>query len=155
KLKLAALSLCLLGIVTTGAGWLIRPSVRAGPPQRAPAATQVPITPKRDDPDPSQARMTVAGRVLDPQGTTVPAAAVLVVLGSKFSDVPRVTTTTYPGTCDRSGRFGIDMPRSTSAQHDSLFVMATAPGYGVGWIRLGPDEERPTADIALRPEQII
>jgi RNA polymerase sigma factor (sigma-70 family) len=155
KLKLAALSLCLLAIVATGAGWLIRPSARAGQPQRAPAASQVPIAPKRNDPDPSRARMTVAGRVLDPQGKTVTDASVLVVLRSKFTEVPQLMTTAYPGTCDRSGRFGIDMPRTTSARHESLFVMATAPSHGVGWTRLGPDEERPTADITLRPEQII
>ena len=30
-----------------------------------------------------------------------------------------------------------------------------APGYGVGWVELDPDDDQPTADISLRPEQVI
>jgi protocatechuate 3,4-dioxygenase beta subunit len=30
-----------------------------------------------------------------------------------------------------------------------------APGYGVGWVTLDPDHDQPTAEISLRPEQVI
>ncbi len=30
-----------------------------------------------------------------------------------------------------------------------------APGYGVGWVTLDPDDDQPTAEISLRPEQVI
>ncbi len=34
-------------------------------------------------------------------------------------------------------------------------AVAIAPGYGAGWVELDPDADRPTADISLRPEQVI
>ena len=34
-------------------------------------------------------------------------------------------------------------------------MIALAPGYGVAWVTLDPDDDRPTADITLRPEQVI
>ena len=30
-----------------------------------------------------------------------------------------------------------------------------APGYGVGWVTLDPDDDQPAAEISLRPEQVI
>ena len=32
---------------------------------------------------------------------------------------------------------------------------AMAPGYGVGWAELDPDEDQPSAEIRLMPEQVI
>ena len=34
-------------------------------------------------------------------------------------------------------------------------AVAMAPGYGVGWVTLDPDDAQPTAEISLRPEQVI
>ncbi len=34
-------------------------------------------------------------------------------------------------------------------------AVALAPGFGAGWVELDPDADRPAADIALRPEQVI
>ena len=64
-------------------------------------------------------------------------------------------TTAYERRCDGSGRFRIELPRTSSARHDALTVTALAPGYGLGWAELDPDAESPTADVALRPEQVI
>ncbi len=45
--------------------------------------------------------------------------------------------------------------RTSSAQYEDCGVVALAPGFGAAWTELDPDDERPTADIALRPEQVI
>ncbi len=34
-------------------------------------------------------------------------------------------------------------------------AVAMAPGHGAGWVELDPDDDRPMADIRLRPEQVI
>jgi hypothetical protein len=56
---------------------------------------------------------------------------------------------------DGSGRFRIDAPRTSSTRHEDLGAVALAPGHGVGWVELDPDDDQPTADISLRPEQVI
>ena len=63
--------------------------------------------------------------------------------------------TAHHGRCDGSGRFRIELPRTSSARHDRLVATAMAPGYGIGWAELDPDADPPPADIALRPEQVI
>jgi hypothetical protein len=54
-----------------------------------------------------------------------------------------------------SGRFRIDAPRTSSSHHEAFGAVALAPGFGVGWVQLDPDDDQPTADITLRPEQVI
>ena len=56
---------------------------------------------------------------------------------------------------DGSGRFRIDAPRTSSTRHEDFGVVAMAPGYGAGWVRLDPDDDQPAAEISLRPEQVI
>ncbi len=56
---------------------------------------------------------------------------------------------------DGSGRFRIDAPRTSSTRHEEFGAVAMAPGYGVGWVTLDPDDDQPTAEISLRPEQVI
>ncbi len=63
--------------------------------------------------------------------------------------------TAHEGRCDGSGRFRIELPRTTSARQYGLTVTAMAPGYGIGWADLDPDADPPVADIALRPELIV
>ncbi len=110
-----------------------------------------------DDPTPP---MTVTGRVLDPAGKPVPHAAVTVFVRSKLSDRPLPfsvfgMTTAFERRCDGSGRFRIELARTSSARHHTLTITALAPGYGMSWAELDPDAESPTVDVALRPEQII
>ena len=104
--------------------------------------------------------MTVSGRVLDPAGKPVADAAVMVIVQAKQPLRPMFTRAMRPmiefqGRSDGSGRFGIALPRTSSARHDLLVVTALAPGFGVGWTELDPDAEPPTGDVALRPEQVI
>ena len=107
------------------------------------------------------ARMTVTGRVLDPSGKPVPDAAVMVIVRSKYANRPLLeraasgAMTAHEGRCDGSGRFRIELPRTTSARQYGLTVTAMAPGYGIGWTELDPDADPPVADVALRPELIV
>ena len=118
---------------------------------------------KADDPPTGNraARMTLTGRVLDPQGKPVPDAAVLVIVRSKYASRPLFersgagAMTAHEGRCDGSGRFRIELPRTTSARQYGLTLMALAPGYGTGWTDLDPDADPAVADVALRPELIV
>jgi beta-lactamase regulating signal transducer with metallopeptidase domain/protocatechuate 3,4-dioxygenase beta subunit len=134
--------------------------LRLGPrADAAPATVQEPIAGKPATADP-EARMTITGRVLDPQGKPVPDAAVMIVLRWKLFGRPTMITgigpmTAHEGRCDGSGRFRIELPRLTSARQDNAFAVALAPGYGVGWTELDPDAEPAAVDVALRPEQVV
>jgi beta-lactamase regulating signal transducer with metallopeptidase domain len=113
--------------------------------------------PAADEPT---ARMTVTGRVLDPSGKPVPDAAVMLVVQSKQSNRPVFTrairrATVHEGRCDGSGRFRVELPRTSSARDDALTISALAPGFALGWVGLDLDADAPTAEIALSPEQVI
>ncbi len=47
------------------------------------------------------------------------------------------------------------MPRISSATHHEVGAAARAPGFGMGWTGFDLDAESPTADVTLRPEQVI
>jgi protocatechuate 3,4-dioxygenase beta subunit len=106
------------------------------------------------------ARMFVTGRVLGPQGKPVPNAAVMIHVrnyGRAVSSQSRLKLTPIGNArTDGPGRFRIDAPRTSSWRFDDdLGAVAMAPGFGVGWAKLDVDSDEPTADITLRPEQII
>jgi protocatechuate 3,4-dioxygenase beta subunit len=158
-----ALSLLLLGAIGTSAGDSAGALAMNDDPKRSPAAPQSPVAAKPGDaaPSPAPGRMFVVGRVLDAEGKPVPGAAVMAharSLGpgsapyyvSRFKLIPL-----GDARADGSGRFRIDAPRTSSSQHDWFAAVALAPGLGVGWVALDPDDDRPAAEILLRPEQVI
>ena len=63
------------------------------------------------------------------------------------SDAATPTPTAASGWTHRGPR------RSDSSKE--LYVLTTAPGFGVGWAKLNPDAEQPAAEIRLRTEQLI
>jgi hypothetical protein len=104
--------------------------------------------------------MFVVGRVLDPQGKSVPNASLMVhartaVLRLGDSVGRSYLTELGRGSSDSTGRFRINVPRTSSSRHDEFGAVALAPGYGAGWAELDTDADLPTADITLRPEQPI
>ena len=111
------------------------------------------------NPKPAPGRMFVVGRVLDPKGKPVPGATVTVHARSMMlGRAPYLSRAADPDRRrprDGSGRFRIDAPRTSSSRHEKFGAVALAPGYGVGWVELDPDDDQPTADISLRPEQVI
>jgi RNA polymerase sigma factor (sigma-70 family) len=157
KLKLTVVTLLLLGAVASGAGFVGQTLARqAGKPDLRQIAG------KADDvnPKPVQGRMFVVGRVVDSQGKPVSGASVMVYAQS----IPRVTTSAEQlslkelgrAASDGSGRFRIDVPRTSSSRHDEFGAVALAPGYGAGWVAsLDPDADQPSVDIVLFPERVI
>jgi len=164
KLKFTVLALLALAAVATGAGFLTHsPAMMKDEPKRSPTGPQqatLAARPEAPSQAPAPGRMFVTGRVLDPQGKPVPNAAVMVYarlkwferpIGSEFEGLLAISQTR----CDGSGRFRIDAPRTSSSRQELLGITALASGYGIGLVELDPDAEQPTADVALRPEQVI
>ncbi len=124
------------------------------------AIADVAARPDDADPKPAPGRMFVVGRVLDPGGKPVPGATVAVYARSLAPGLAPSLAIRGPipigdARADALGRFRIDAPR-TSSWHDEAFgAVALAPGHGAGWVALDPDDDRPVADITLRPEQVV
>jgi RNA polymerase sigma factor (sigma-70 family) len=156
KLKFGAMTCLLLVAAAAGAVFVGQATARqAGTPG-------LPIAAKADDAEgkPGPGRMFVVGRVLDPQGKPVPGASVMVYAQSTIyrpaESAERLFTKQLGGaSSDVSGQFRVDVPRTSSSRHDGFGAVALAPGFGVAWIDLDPDDDQPPADITLRPEQVI
>ncbi|MGP0065669.1 MAG: carboxypeptidase-like regulatory domain-containing protein [Isosphaeraceae bacterium] len=123
----------------------------------APVRAAAPADSPRADP---AARMTVNGRVLDPQGKPVPGASVMAYARSASPGALMVPERVYPAevgraTSDGSGRFRLETIRTSSSRHIEFGAVALAPGYGAGWADLDVDADQPSVDIRLRPEQVI
>jgi protocatechuate 3,4-dioxygenase beta subunit len=104
--------------------------------------------------------MFVVGRVVGPDGKPVPNARVMVHAAIRQPGPGNQYETARPSPigraiCDGAGRFRLNADRTTSARHHLVGAVATAPGFGAGWVELDPDADRPDADITLRPEQVI
>ena len=152
-----ALTLLSLAAVAAGSAGPARSDEPKGPPAGPPSTAA-----KADDanPTPAAGRMFVVGRVLDPRGKPVPGAAVMVharnltpgraPFTSRLRMIPLADAR-----ADGSGRFRIDAPRTSSTRHEDFAAVAMAPGYGIGWVTLDPDDDQPAAEISLRPEQVI
>ncbi len=165
KLRLAAMTVLVLAAVATGTGWLARSlAMKEGPANRptaqaAPRGADRPAPTPRSDPA-APARMTVAGRVLDPDGKPIPNADVDVVSQPR-APVTVASLDLYPhallgqGRSGADGRFRFDADRTASTRVYEVYAIARAPGYGLGGVELNPDADRPSADVRLRPERPI
>ena len=129
KLKLTAMTLLFLAAVATGAGWLDPLAGDEGRTREDPAARRQ--ASRRDarsarpatTPDPAApGRMTVAGRVLDPDGKPVEGAAVDVdraaphALGRRERRDATSTPCSARAQTDGDGRFRLDAPRTASTR---------------------------------------
>jgi RNA polymerase sigma factor (sigma-70 family) len=166
KLRLVVMALMFVGAAAAGAVLVAQVLARqAGKPDlqaRQAGKPDLPIAAKADDGEGKlgPGRMFVVGRVLDPQGKPVPGASVMVYARSMIFRMGAGVARLYPkelgrASGDGSGRFRVDVPRTSSSYHDEFGAVALAPGYGASWVDLDPDADQPPADIALRPEQVI
>jgi beta-lactamase regulating signal transducer with metallopeptidase domain len=106
--------------------------------------------------------MIVTGRVLDPDGKPVRAAAIDLVarprntwVGASVDD-DRFTVLGQ-GETDETGRFRLETPRTSTTHYYSVIALASASaaGCGLGSAELNPDAAQPSADIQLPPEQPV
>jgi RNA polymerase sigma factor (sigma-70 family) len=166
KLKLVAMSLLALATLATGAGALthsLSASARSreGEPPGEPIAQAARTEPRPPDaPRPAPGRMTVAGRVLDPDGKPVKGALVDLIarLRSPWvaaSDEINQYALLGQGQSDGEGRYRLDVPRIASNRAYGILALAASPGYGLGSATLNPDAEQPAADVRLQPEQVV
>jgi RNA polymerase sigma factor (sigma-70 family) len=162
KMKLIALTFLFLGAVATGAGYLNHSLAMKDEPKIPPANPQPPVVPKPADtkPKPAADRMTVTGRVLDPDGKPVKGAAVDVVTKARSVRVgasERDDDFTLLGQdeTDGDGRFRLEVARTSSARVWGVVALGSARGFGFGQAELNPDAEQPEGDIRLQPEQVV
>jgi RNA polymerase sigma factor (sigma-70 family) len=160
KLRLTVFTMLLLATIATGAGlWGQSPAMKKNRPQQPPPAgpkPQLAVKPAVATPG----RMTVTGRVLDPDGKPVKGAFVDLVGRPRTTWVGASTdedkfTVLGCGETDAAGRFSLETPRTSSTGFDSVIALGAAPGFGLGWTALNPDAEQPAADLRLRAEQPI
>src|SRR5271163_1728537 len=105
----------LVGAVATGVGLAGQaPERQAGTPDLLQAAK-----PEVNIPKPGAGRMFVTGRVVDPQGKPVAGASLMVYARSMAVGMGSPSENLYPrelgrASSDESGRFGVDVPRTSS-----------------------------------------
>jgi RNA polymerase sigma factor (sigma-70 family) len=154
KLKVSALAVLLLATAATGAGVLTHALAMKEETMKDPAPQVASAEPS------AGVRMTVAGRVLDPDGKPVQGAVIDLVTRPRVpwvgasEGIDRFTLLGQ-GQSRADGWYRVDAPRTASTRVFEVYALAAAPGYGLGWAELNPDAEQPAAEIKLAPEQPV
>ncbi|WP_165071185.1 M56 family metallopeptidase [Paludisphaera rhizosphaerae] len=108
---------------------------------------------------PEAARMTISGRVLDPEGKPLARAKVAVVghrqRAHESAWLEQAAIVLGEGEADGTGRFRIETPRTSSGRYQNANVVAGSPGFGLGWSAFNLDDAAPTVDVSLQPEQPV
>ena len=163
KLTTAASTLVFLAAFAAGGGYLARSIARGDEPRKAPAVVQAPAAPGPLTPIRSRPRAGCsssaacstrkASRCRTRRSASRCARKLLFAsLGSEGG----FPAPTGQGASDDVGPVPVRCgPQPSSAHHAEFGAVAIAPGYGVGWAELDPDEDQPIAEIPLMPEQVI
>jgi protocatechuate 3,4-dioxygenase beta subunit len=161
--EVVALTLLALVAIGGGAAYLAQSFVAAQQPPTP--ITGIPPAdtpqPKATEPRPARPeRMIVSGRVLDPDGNLMKNVPVDIVARLRkplvaTDDTGLRSVVLSQGITNPEGRFQIDAARTSGTQVYEVHAVAAAAGFGVGWAELNPDAIEPSADIRLRPEQVI
>ena len=157
-LRLVAMTLLFLGAVAASVMYGNDSLAIKDQPLKTPVG-QAPQLATKPDPK-APGRMTVTGRVLDPNGKPMKGASVDLV--TRPREVRVAASETDPNfiilghdETDGDGRFRLDTLRTSSIEFYRVFALGTAPGFALGWADLNPDADQPRADFRLLPEQVI
>ncbi len=132
------------------------PRASAAPERRADNQSH----PKARTADAASGRMTVTGSVLGPAGKPMAHTPVDVVGRPRVAYVAAVEkfdayTLLGQGATGDDGQFHVDITRTSSARFFDVYALAKAPGYGLSWTALDPDDRDPSVQLRFRPEQPI
>jgi RNA polymerase sigma factor (sigma-70 family) len=160
-LKATALVLT-AGLLALGVGaWANRApadkTAASDPAGQAPAGRppDPPAAPAAEEPE----RMTVTGRVSDPDGKQLAGAQVAVLAGvrrlQRYGGLSMDRTVLGRGEADGDGTFRLTVPRTSSLRNWAVDVVAARAGYGLGWQSFDPDADRPEVNVRVRLEQVV
>jgi RNA polymerase sigma factor (sigma-70 family) len=168
RLKIVSAALAAAAVLICGVTAFTQP-VRQDRPDQAKTRTVVGKRPGALPPQrarnqnrarPQQARMPVAGQVVDAAGKPVAGAQVVVASwprqnfrGGDFSSEKwRIAGQTK---ADPHGKFQVRIPRPSSAKVHNLAVVASAKGFALNWYQFNPDAEKADTVLKLLPAQVI
>ena len=146
---LAALALASAGLIAAGAGRPEdpKPAMKPKPEAKAEVVQEAPIVRKPAE------MIEVRGRVVTPDGKPIAGAT---VRGAYHLDGQAGTATGPSSGAD--GRFAIRLPRSSGP--DPLVnydryprLLATAPGFGIGWVERALRADRPDEQVVTLVEE--
>ena len=158
KLKLASATLLAAGLIAWGASAALvslgaeasKKAVASPDPPRRKAETAVP-QPGPNSPD-TPGEVEVRGRVLGPDGQSVPGAKLYLTVAHGYYREP------FPApehaTTGPDGRFVLTVPRAKSGE-DKAVVAATAAHLGVGWAEVPADGRSDNLTLQLVRDQAI
>jgi RNA polymerase sigma factor (sigma-70 family) len=159
KLKCTAAVLLALGALGLGAGAL-KHQAQAQRPAEAAAADEPPAAAPARPAD--EKKMTVAGRVLGPDGKPVGGALVAVVARQVLYLCSWEGWSLYRNEvlgqvrADAEGRYRLTVPRTDpTLTVRQIRAVAAAAGHGLSWKALDPNAEQVEADLRLTPVQPI
>ena len=163
KLRTAIVTLVFLAALATGGGYLARSIAMGDEPRKAPRGCPGPRrhqarpptlrSPPRAGCSSSAACSTRKASRCRTRRSPSPCGA----SSCSPAPVPRGAFRRRPATGRATRRAGSGSMRPARRRPITREFGATAlaPGYGVGWADLDPDEDQPSAEIRLMPEQVI
>jgi beta-lactamase regulating signal transducer with metallopeptidase domain len=122
-----------------------------------------PSSPRKDQPAPAAKRITVSGRVVNPQGKPVTAARLALLTLPKTWNTMRSEEDARldvlgQAQTDADGRFRLRVPRTPPPSQNALLpgqIIVAAEGYGLGLCGLKLDADRVGLVVQLQPEQTV
>ena len=160
KLKLTALSLLLIAAGATGALGLAPAAAQTQDRKIAPPVAKSTDAARSIDRTPPPGRMFVTGRVLDPSGKAMAGVPIEIIGRLREPWVPTMVDVERHrvlgrGVSAADGQFSLDTARTSFTRFFEVYILAAAPGFGLGWAELNANSGAPKVEFRLLPEQAI
>ena len=162
KVRVFAVSLWVLGAITTGAGYLTHALARNEEPAVPLVANRAvqPAQQQTGPPNPDAGRIVVTGRAITPDRKAVAGAHVAVVSSPqprpehRFLRESEHSEMLGSAAADSNGRFRVALPQN-AGERVGLTLLAHAPGWALTGKILGDDIPGSDLTITMVPEQIV